>query len=255
MGENIEQDHSYKLIFEIDNFSGPLDLLLDLIKTQKIDINNIPIVQITSQFLDFINRYGDQLLDRLGDYLVMASKLTLIKAKMLLPKKAETYETEGFEEEEEDPRTELKNQLLAYDKFNKIASALNDRKLVHKLEYTRDEIFASEWEKPTLKEGAVSLDQLVSCMQEIISNAQERNQVFNVIERINVSSEEVENRIKEIIQQEGKTTFSQLIKEFPSIDGVVTCFVKILAMMRVQEIKVTQNEEFGELVLEKTLAA
>ncbi|BDR56546.1 segregation and condensation protein A [Xylocopilactobacillus apis] len=249
MGENAEQDIGYKLIFEIDNFSGPLDLLLKLIKTQKIDINDIPIVQITSQFLDFINRFGDQLLDRLGDYLVMASKLTLIKAKMLLPAKED-----DLDELEEDPRTDLKNQLLAYDKFIQITESLKIQKSTHQINYSREEIFASEWEKPALKLDAVTLDQLAQCMQNIISSSEERGQVFDVIKRIKVSSAEVNNRIKQIMKDKGKTTFSDLVQEFPSLDGIITCFVEILSLMHLKEIKVRQSCEFGELVLEQNVA-
>ncbi|BDR58666.1 segregation and condensation protein A [Xylocopilactobacillus apicola] len=246
MEENLDKNISYKLILEIDNFSGPLDLLLELIKSQKIDINDIPIVQVTSQFLDFINQFGDQLLDRLSDYLVMATRLTLIKAKMLLP-----TQKESLTEEVEDPRIDLRDQLLAYDKFIKIADALKMRKIVHKIEYSRPEIFASEWDKPALRLDAVSLDQLVSCMEKIIESEVEREQVFNVVERINISSETVNKRIKQIIKLEGKTTFTKLIQEFSSLDGIIACFVEILSLMRLNVIKVTQKKEFGELFLEQ----
>lgn len=244
MGEKPTKSQSNKLIFEIDNFSGPLDLLLKLIQTQKIDINDIPIGQITSQFLGFIKRYEDQLFDRLGDYLVMASKLTLIKAKMLVPQQEAAFEAI------EDPREELKNQLLAYDKFVKIGEVLKHQKAQHRLNYSREEIFASEWEKPALQAGAVSLDQLVTCMQQIMLAQSEREEVFNVVKHLNISLDEVTNRLHELLNQQKRVAFSQLIQNFPSVDGVIACFVEILSLMQQRHLKVQQKTEFGELFLE-----
>ena len=248
MGENIKENLNAKLIFKIDNFSGPLDLLLEMIKSQKIDINDIPIVQITSQFLDFINQFSEELLDRLGDYLVMASKLTLIKAKMLLPTKKESLTVE------DDPRIDLKNQLLAYDKFVQIAKILKQKESNHTISYSRNEIYASEWSKPVVKLGAVSIDQLVSQMEMIIESDVDKKKIFNVVKRMNISTEDVSDRIKDIIKKKGKTTFSQLVNEFSSLDGVITCFVELLSLMHERIIKVTQEHEFGELFLEQDIA-
>jgi|GEM_PF-4486279 len=246
MGENLTNKQTNNLIFEIDNFSGPLDLLLKLIQSQKIDINDIPIVQITSQFLEFIKKYENQLFDRLGDYLVMASKLTLIKAKMLLP----DQQKEALDEIS-DPRDNLKNQLLAYDKFVKIGEALKQQKLNHQLNYSREEIFASEWQRPALKKGAVSLEQLVDCMQQIMIHQSEREEVFNVVKRLNISLSDVASCLKGLLRRHKRVTFSQLIREFPSLDGVIACFVEILSLMHDRQLKVSQINEFGELFLEQ----
>lgn len=246
MGENLTKKQTNNLIFEIDNFSGPLDLLLKLIQSQKIDINDIPIVQITSQFLEFIKKYENQLFDRLGDYLVMASKLTLIKAKMLLP----DQQKEALDEIS-DPRDNLKNQLLAYDKFVKIGEALKQQKLNHQLNYSREEIFASEWQRPALKKGAVSLEQLVDCMQQIMIHQSEREEVFNVVKRLNISLSDVASCLKGLLRRHKRVTFSQLIREFPNLDGVIACFVEILSLMHDRQLKVSQINEFGELFLEQ----
>lgn len=245
MGENLTKKQTNNLIFEIDNFSGPLDLLLKLIQAQKIDINDIPIVQITSQFLEFIKKYENQLFDRLGDYLVMASKLTLIKAKMLLPNQEEALD------EISDPRENLKNQLLAYDKFVKIGEALKQQKSKHQLNYSREEIFASEWQRPALKKGAVSLEQLVNCMQRIMIHQSEREEVFNIVKRLNISLSDVASCLKGLLRHHKRVSFSQLIREFPSLDGVIACFVEILSLMHDRQLKVSQINEFGELFLEQ----
>ena len=150
-----------------------------------------------------------------------------------------------------DPRDNLKNQLLAYDKFVKIGEALKQQKLNHQLNYSREEIFASEWQRPALKKGAVSLEQLVDCMQQIMIHQSEREEVFNVVKRLNISLSDVASCLKGLLRRHKRVTFSQLIREFPSLDGVIACFVEILSLMHDRQLKVSQINEIGELFLEQ----
>ena len=117
--------------FVINDFEGPLDLLLHLIKTSKMDIYDIKIEEITAQYLDFINRMNELNLDVASEYLVMASELTLIKSKMLLPRQDE-------EEEEEDPRENLVNRLIEYQRYKDMIDEFKS------LERDRKDIFTKD---------------------------------------------------------------------------------------------------------------
>ncbi|HAY53092.1 MAG TPA: segregation and condensation protein A, partial [Lactobacillus sp.] len=108
------------LTFSVQDYTGPLDLLLHLIRQQKIDIYDIPIAQITSQYLDFIHHQEVLVLDSAGDYLVLASTLMAIKSKLLLPDNPLTV----ADDEPEDPREDLVNQLLVYESYQKVAGIL-----------------------------------------------------------------------------------------------------------------------------------
>lgn len=116
-----------QLTLVLTDFEGPLDLLLHLIKQTKIDIYDIPIAEITAQYLDYLHQMQVLKLDVAGDYLVMAATLMKIKSKLLLPKAPELIEEET--EEYVDPRQELVDQLLAYQAFQKVATVLQEREL------------------------------------------------------------------------------------------------------------------------------
>ena len=119
---------------EINDFSGPLDLLLHLIKSNKMDIYDINIELITREYIDYINNNKDLTIDACSEYLVMASELIEMKSKMLLPKKKEKEE----DDYEEDPRELLIERLLAYKRYKEVTSELKDLELTRKMVFTRE---------------------------------------------------------------------------------------------------------------------
>jgi segregation and condensation protein A len=154
---------------QIQTYEGPLDLLLDLIRKQEINIYDIPIAQITGQYLDYLHRNLERLdTEVAGEFLVMAATLIHIKSKMLLPP-----DSAAQAEETEDPRTDLVHQLLEHEKFKKAAQMLQQKQLVQGAVWSAPGL--SEFLDPDAEpEMAVSLFDLVKAFQQVLDRARER---------------------------------------------------------------------------------
>ena len=147
--------------FIINDFEGPLDLLLHLIKTSKMDIYDIKIEEITSQYVDFINKQKELNLTVASEYLVMASELLEIKSKMLLPK------TE--EEEEEDPREELVNRLVEYQKYKDMINSFKELEKDRKEVFTKEPINFNELSDSHIEnDGSISLEDLINAISKFL---------------------------------------------------------------------------------------
>ncbi|HIS38084.1 MAG TPA: segregation/condensation protein A [Candidatus Onthousia faecavium] len=230
---------------KLEVFEGPLDLLLHLIKENKMDIFDIEIESITKQYLDYIHKMKEQNLDIASSYLVMASELTLIKARMLLPRpKVEE------EKEEEDPREELVARLLEYQAYKEITKALKDgeskRQEIHtKLpeninNYLSDEV--------SLK-GEGSIDLLVDAFKKFLMRKSEEKPLSTKVtmKEITVSSRKLE--IRNILKKEKRVSFFKL---FPvtTREYIVATFLAVLDMARHGELKICQDELFSDIVCE-----
>ena len=230
---------------KLEAFEGPLDLLLHLIKENKMDIFDIEIESITKQYLDYIHKMKEQNLDIASSYLVMASELTLIKARMLLPRpKVEE------EKEEEDPREELVARLLEYQAYKEITKALKDgeskRQEIHtKLpeninNYLSDEV--------SLK-GEGSIDLLVDAFKKFLMRKSEEKPLSTKVtmKEITVSSRKLE--IRNILKKEKRVSFFKL---FPvtTREYIVATFLAVLDMARHGELKICQDELFSDIVCE-----
>ena len=230
---------------KLEAYEGPLDLLLHLIKENKMDIFDIEIESITKQYLDYIHKMKEQNLDIASSYLVMASELTLIEARMLLPRpKVEE------EKEEEDPREELVARLLEYQAYKEITKALKDgeskRQEIHtKLpeninNYLSDEV--------SLK-GEGSIDLLVDAFKRFLMRKSEEKPLSTKVtmKEITVSSRKLE--IRNILKKEKRVSFFKL---FPvtTREYIVATFLAILDMARHGELKICQDELFSDIVCE-----
>lgn len=230
---------------KLEVFEGPLDLLLHLIKENKMDIFDIEIESITKQYLDYIHKMKEQNLDIASSYLVMASELTLIKARMLLPRpKVEE------EKEEEDPREELVARLLEYQAYKEITKALkygeSKRQEIHtKLpeninNYLSDEV--------SLK-GEGSIDLLVDAFKKFLMRKSEEKPLSTKVtmKEITVSSRKLE--IRNILKKEKRVSFFKL---FPvtTREYIVATFLAVLDMARHGELKICQDELFSDIVCE-----
>ena len=182
------------MTFKLQVFEGPLDLLLYLIEKNKVNIYDIPIVEITAQYMEYVDQMKKDNLDTLSEFLVMAATLLDIKSKMLLPKKEEE------EQEQEDPRAELVQQLLEYKMYKCMANELKDRQLdAGKVWYKKkdipDEVLAYE-EPVNLEElvGDIRLSDLNRIFQSIMKRQEEKidkvRSKFGKIEKEEVSLEE-----------------------------------------------------------------
>lgn len=231
---------------KLEVFEGPLDLLLHLIKENKMDIFDIEIESITRQYLDYIHKMQENNLDIASAYLVMASELTLIKARMLLPRpKVDEEETE-----EEDPRVELVARLLEYQAYKEITKTLKENESKRQKIYTKlPENINNYIEENTVITGEGSLDLLVDAFKKFLVRKSEEKPLSTKVtmKEITVSSRKLE--IKSILKKEKKVSFFKL---FPvsTKEYIVATFLAILDMARNKELLIKQEELFSDIIVE-----
>ena len=231
---------------KLEVFEGPLDLLLHLIKENKMDIFDIEIESITRQYLDYIHKMKEQNLDIASAYLVMASELTLIKARMLLPRpKVDEEETE-----EEDPRKELVARLLEYQAYKEITKTLKENESKRQEIHTKlPENINNYIEENTVITGEGSIDLLVDAFKKFLSRKSEEKPLSTKVtmKEITVSSRKLE--IKSILKKEKRVSFFKL---FPvsTKEYIVATFLAILDMARNKELLIKQEELFSDIIVE-----
>ena len=234
---------SYEI--KLDIFEGPLDLLLYLIRKNEIDIYNIPIALITGQYLAYLDMMRSLNLDLAGEYLVLASTLIHIKSKLLLP----PDESEGEEEEGEDPRAELVQQLLEYQIFKEAALRLENRPLLERDVFTRgapgEAPSAAEEEGEAMIE--VGVFELVAAFRRIIAG-------FDRPEELEIDAEKMSladriNEIMEMLSEKQQMTFVELIGDRTDRRRIVYTFLAILELMKLRMIRAYQSGPFGAIRL------
>lgn len=223
------------LDIHLEIFEGPLDLLLYLIKKNNLDIYNIPISEITRQYLEYLDIMKQLDLDIAGDFLVMASTLMQIKIKMLMPK------SENEEEEGNDPRKELVDMLKEYQKYKAVANMLSERYNKFKdVFYRGSPIF-----NPEDKHLEVDIKLLI----EAVKRAFERVGSKTEIEGEDVPIESRIEKILNILSKRNHITLDELFVDETTKRGVVTTFLAMLELIKLGKIRVVQNEVFGEVLL------
>lgn len=231
---------------KLDVFEGPLDLLLHLIKENKMDIFDIVIDSITKQYLDYIHKMEEQNLDISSSYLVMASELTLIKARMLLPRP----KIENDEEEETDPREELVERLLEYQAYKEITKTLKENESKRQKIHTKlPENINNYIESDTTIKGEGAIDVLIDAFKKFLERKNEEKPLATKVtmKEITVSSRKLE--IRNILKKEKKISFFKL---FPvtTKEYIVATFLAILDMARKKELTIKQDELFSDITVE-----
>ena len=233
--------------FKINDFEGPLDLLLHLIKESKMDIMNIEIELITKQYMDFLDSQEKMNLEVSSEYLVLASELLEIKSRLLLPN---NKVDENGEEVVEDPREELVNRLLEYQTYKNITSLLQEKELLRKDIYTKSpENIKNYIDEKTEIHADVTLDDLLAAFQRYYQRKID-NKPLNTkvtVNEISVSSRR--HDIKNILKTKRRVSFFEL---FPVVskEYVVATFLAILEMCKNNEITIVQNDTFDDIVCE-----
>lgn len=232
----------------IDSFQGPLDLLLHLIKEAKMDIFDLKIEEITNQYLDFINKMEEMNLNVASSYLVMSAELLEIKSKMLLPR-----HNNDDEVEEEDPRDELVNKLIEYQRYKDLTSEFKDLELERQMIYTKIPENVKEYidDNQVINGGEVTLDDLVDAFNKFLER-----QKFNKPLSTKVTSKEitVEHRrksIKKILVSKGKVNFMELF-DVINKEYVVVTFLAVLEMAKAKELIIKQENNFDDIICEVT---
>jgi segregation and condensation protein A len=244
----MDQPHDFESSIDaipvrLDNYEGPLDLLLHLIKKNEVSIYDIPIAIITAQYLDTIQLMQELDLDVAGEYLVMAATLIHIKSKMLLPR-PET--AAGVEGEEEDPRDALVRRLLEHQKFKAAAGLLHEREQVRSAQWQLPEeriaAIAGDGYEPELE---VDLFSLLAAFQAVVQRAKLRPKILLPPEQI-----PVEVRIEQLLARLSETEacgFEDLFADVDDKGGLIVTFLALLEMIRLQLVRVFQAGSFGPI--------
>ena len=240
--------------YKLEKFEGPLDLLLHLIDKNKVDIYDIPIVEITRQYLEYVNQMEREDLNIVSDFLVMAATLLDIKSRMLLPAK------EDEEGEEEDPRAELVARLLEYKRYKMMAQELLD------LEEDAQGIL---FKPPTVPkevakyEPPVDLDQLLdgltlAKLQRIFEGVMKRQEdkvdpirsSFGTIKKEPVSLEERVMDVLRFARKKRRFSFRQMLTRQGDKLEIVVTFLAVLELMKVGKLSLTQEHTFDDMEIE-----
>ena len=236
-------EEEYKVKLEV--FEGPLDLLLYLIKKEELEIHNIPMEKITSQYIQYIELMKMLDLNIAGEFLVMAATLMMIKSRMLLP----VEDRPEMEEEEEDPRWDLVRQLVEYKKFKDAALHLEA------LEARREDIFGRDGAEAVLgKEPDVALHDvglfdLISAFNEALKNVktEELREIF--AERYTVA-EKIEH-LGLRLRREERFSVSQMFTGMKSRHEIACTFLALLELIRLNQARAVQRETYGEIFIER----
>ena len=222
----------------LESFEGPLDLLLYLIRKENLDIVDIPIADVTRQYVEYIELMQEMQLELAGEYLVMSALLAEIKSRMLLPRQPSTEEGE-----EEDPRAELIRRLQEYERYKQAAED------VDALPRLGRDVFQAEAEGPEQKivrlPPEVCLQDLVAAFQQVMQRAS-----MYAHHRVQLESLSVRERMSSILARvnpEGFTAFSDLFTVTEGRMGVVVSFLAVLELMKESLIELTQSEPFAPI--------
>lgn len=241
-----KEDTGFPFAVTVSNvYEGPLDLLLDLIRKQDIDIYDIPIAQITAQYLAYVEKIRELDVNVAADFIYMAAVLIHIKSKMLLPRAPDAPA-----EEQDDPRMELVNRLLEHEKFKSAAQML----------LQKQQIEDAVWSNPSLKEFvdaegtdpeiAADVIDLVKTFQQILERA--RSRPILEVDDETVTVAQMIDYLRRRLSLEGRPLrLKQLLRHVNSRQALVCMFLALLEMVRLQAIQVRQDRLFGEILVRK----
>jgi segregation and condensation protein A len=231
---------------QIPVFEGPLDLLLDLIKKQEMNIHDIQISQITSQYLDYLHQLETLNVDVSAEFIYMAATLIYIKSKMLLPPDP----LAGAEEQAADPREELVQRLLEHEKYKNAAQLL----------YQRQQIEENVWSKPdrslyhdesTEGELVVSLVDLVRVFQQVLERKKEVARIELQHETFTVAQMIAQLRGQILASDTSSISLIEFFEACPSRHAMIVAFLAVLEMVKLQAVVLTQEKQFGEIFIKK----
>lgn len=231
----------YKIM--INEFEGPMDLLLHLIKKDNIDIIDISIDEITKQYLEYIEAMENLNLDIASEYLIMASELLEIKSSKLLPKQ------ENSSDEEEDLEQTFINRLIEYQQYKEVTGQFKELEESRKDIYTKIPDSLSEYkEDGTPYLGNITLDDLVLAFNKFLTRKEMEKPLNTKVATKEYSISERSNEIRKVLLSKKKIIFSQLFDVY-SKDYLVITFLSILSMAKKQEIEIKQDDNFEEIYL------
>jgi segregation and condensation protein A len=220
----------------LGEFEGPLDLLLHLIRQEQVSIYDIPVARITDEYLRYLQLMQELDISVAGDFLVMAATLIELKTRMLLPR-----DPFAHEEDEEDPRKTLVDQLLEYQKYKAAAQMLWARATLERAVFRRAEL-ETDTNNPEVTAGVFDL---LKVFQEIL--ARHKEEILLEIEREEISMAEMLERLRNMVMSAGELNLRVFFERARSRRELVLAFLSVLELVRTTEIRLFQRETFGEI--------
>ncbi len=240
MTSELPQAAAYRV--RLDLFEGPLDLLLHLIKRNEVDVTDIPVAQITEQYLGYLDVMRELNLDVASEYLVMAATLTLLKSRLLLP----TPTTD--DDEEADPRADLVRQLLEYQRYREAAASLAERPLLRRDVFTREPnaegLAADPNSRPAVK---VSLFELLEAFHTVLKRA-EPDPVHQVAAEPVALRDRIDSLLR-TLSVARTLEFDSLFGETPTRGFVIVTFLAVLELAKLGAIEAVQHDIFGPILI------
>ncbi len=235
------------LELHLENFDGPLDLLLHLVKETKLDIYEINMSEIIETYLNYIDSLQELNIDVGSEFLVMASSLIHLKSKMLLGKEKEDNEESEFNIESEE---DLKNKILEYEKYKNITKELQELELKRKEVFTKIPENLKEYqEKKELINEGLTVDDLLKALLKIESRLKYLQPLETKITKKEISVKNQIEKIRNVLKTKKKCLFEELFT-YASKDYIIATFLAILEMSKQKEIKLEQNNIFEPITVE-----
>ncbi len=237
-------DYSVK----IDEFEGPLDLLLHLIKQSNINIQDIDISVITAQYLDYINKMDELNINVAASYLVMAAELMEIKSKSLLPR---TEEESTEEDDEEVSKESLINKLIEYQKYKDMTSTFKELELERQKIYIKSPEKISNYIDNTItNDGDTSIDDLVNAFKGFLERLDREKPITTKITNKEYSVKTRKQSLRKLLKERPRVKFTELFEE-TNTPYIVVTFLSILEMTKEKEIVLRQDGNFKDIIIER----
>ncbi len=224
---------------QLKNFEGPLDLLLFFIKRDELDIYDIPISYITNQFLEYISLMEELDLDVASEFILMASMLMSIKAKMMLPQ-----EESDEPLDEHDPRYELVQRLLEYKRYKEMAGKMESFEEEAQKKHFRGNPEADQVEKQASGEALknVTMFDLMAAFKKVLTDIQ-KQEAIHTVEKVQHTIEDQTEYVLDLLQDRGRTAFRTMCKELKTRTKIVVTFLAILEMLKERQINLYVEDE------------
>jgi segregation and condensation protein A len=233
-------------VLKLPIYEGPLDLLLDLIRKQQINIYDIPIAQITRQYLEYLHMLEELNIDLAGEFIFMAATLIHIKSRMLLP-----LDPTAPADDQEDPRTDLVHRLLEHEQFRNAAQMLQSKRLVEEATWSQPGIseFVEAEDEPGL---AVSVFDLIAAFRDIMERAKKRSPLQVAREEVTVA-EMIEHLKQVLLANAHPVRLDDLMAGFAARQAWIALILALLEMVRLRAILLRQKELFGPITIHRNM--
>lgn len=238
----MEKGECMDYIVNINQFEGPMDLLLHLIKKNNIQIYDIQIEELTKQYLDYITKMEELNLDVASEYLVMAAELMEMKSRYLLPK----VETE---EEEEDPKEDLIERLIEYSKYKEVTKSFQLLESQRKQIHTKEPSNCLEFRKEDVLEENLGLEDLLEAFSKFLKRKEKERPLHTTVTKKEYSVEERNKQIRDILKKKKKVSFDELFDVYNKEYYIVT-FLSILDLAKKEELRIEQEKNFQQIIIE-----